>query len=208
MNALDAALAMMVSSYESPASKDHASQTLVKVARKVTEAKTATVKVSKNDAKPTVVCATIPVPAKGSLDATGYIVAMRNATDRDGRIKAIAAFIGYDFSGQYSSQELAANMAARRELRPIDASGPSRSEARMASASLKGFVSGMPDSLKRQIGNLLAREQVAAEARIGFLKEACKTEANDCTCCKGHAMARLEEERLCEIRKDLSALRA
>jgi hypothetical protein len=204
-NALDLALSAAVSSYVSPveASQAQSSGNLVKVARKVKETTEVSVKEA---AKLSAPLPTIPIPAKGSLDGKGFILAMRSAKDRDSKIQAIAAFIGYDCRDDYGAQEVRAFLAAKREMSPIDASGPSRSEKRQAQATVKGYVAGMPNGLGRQIGNLKAREEVAKDARDAFLTEACKAKVEDCSCCKGHAMARLEEERIIEIRKDLLAL--
>lgn len=151
--------------------------------------------------------ATIPSshPEKGSLEARGFILAMRRAKTRSESIFAIAAFIGYDNSKDFGSQELAAMSAAKREL-----SGPthcvSPAEKRATFRSLTGFVAGLPDTTQRKVADLLARETASAEALISHEKDAADSSRTtaDRTLSKG--LAEVERERLGEIRKDLQGL--
>src|SRR5574337_706885 len=79
------------------------------------------------------------LPAKGTHDARGYIVAMRRASTRDERIQAIAGFVGYDRSADFSANEFRANQTARRDLSPSNGAGMTRGEERSAIRSVKGY---------------------------------------------------------------------
>jgi len=48
---------------------------------------------------------TIPLPAAGTIDAREFFIAMRRAVDRDDRIRAIAAFHGFNAEQSYSANE-------------------------------------------------------------------------------------------------------
>lgn len=163
---------------------------------------------SDNGAKVTIV--RLPLMVKGDLDAKGFMTALRRATNREQAINAIAGYIGYDPNGEYGTQELRARMTAQKEMHPM-AAGPSRSERRSALATVKGYVSGLPNGMNRKIGDLMAREEMAAEARDAHFKAAsgagCHNHDGDGSCCMHHAMAEVETVRMSHIRQDLDKLR-
>ena len=123
---------------------------------------------------------------KGSLDAAGFMLAIRNAgkrpndkgimvrhpdQERGDIIKAIHAYVGYDPRGNFGTQDQAARAKAQAELRPTSNVGPSREEMRSASRSLAGYVAGMPDhSMAANRERLLNQERVTAEAIIDLEK--------------------------------------
>jgi len=148
------------------------------------------------------------LPAKGTLDAKGYMMAMRNAKDRDAKLAAIAGFIGYDPRQNYAEQELAANFAAKRALRPIDTSGPTLAEDRAAKRSALGFVKGLPDAHQVKVNDLLAREKMATDIMIAEQALCDKaTKAGDEQGATHHAgLALLEQERLDYIQSEIHAL--
>lgn len=135
----------------------------------------------------------LPVlPTKGTVDAKGFMLAMRNAgqrindqgkryTDqgkiRADQIQAIASYIGYDHSKNFGPQEQTARDQAKRELsgRPIQ--GPSRSEQREASRSLHGFVAGVPDMQAKALADLKGRETFLTESMIEAKKAGSTAEA-------------------------------
>lgn len=129
----------------------------------------------------------LPVlPTKGSVDAKGFMLAMRNAgqrindqgkryTDqskiRADQILAIASYIGYDHSKNFGPQEQSAREQAKRELsgRPIQ--GPSRQEVRQAARSMQGFVAGVPDMSAKALADLRGRETFLTESMIEAKKK-------------------------------------
>jgi hypothetical protein len=82
-------------------------------------------------------------------------------------IKAIDAFVGYEATGNFGSQELNARTLASRILsgNKVD-SGPTREEQHRASRSLAGFVAGLPDNMAKQLANLRAQVERVTEALI------------------------------------------
>jgi hypothetical protein len=135
---------------------------------------------------------TAPLPTAGTLSAKDYIVTMRRASDRDSKIRAIAAYCGFDNRGDYASQEYTATAKAHRELRgnPAPLSRPVHS----GSVTVAGYISGTPDHAAKNRANLLAREVAAVDALIEWEKQ-------------GNAgMVQVETERLAQIRADLAVL--
>lgn len=109
----------------------------------------------------------VVMPEKGTLDARGFILAVRRAKDRTETIQAIAAYCGYDNRRDFGTQDQEARAKAQREIRgPVSTMGPSREEQRAASRSAAGFVAGMPKPSQKLLANLRAREQSIAEAMI------------------------------------------
>ena len=160
------------------------------------------------------------IPPVGSYNATGFILAMRQAGRRaddrgipytkqdeihNDKIRAIAGYCGYDSRLPFGQQESAALMKAQRELKPASA-GPSRSEQRQANRSMVGFVAGLPDETRRTLLNLQARERASAEAMIQHNKDSRdpSRSAEDRVVSMG--LARVEGERLEQIRKDIEEM--
>lgn len=211
--AADLALAIAIASYKV---EEHAapitvisetSQKLVKVQRK--SAKPAAkieheVQVTPRFAEP-IGCPNLP--KKGTYDAKGYMLAMRNAKDRDGKLAAIAGWIGYDPKANYAEQELAANFAAKRELRPIVTGGTTLAEERAAKRSALGFVKGMPDAHQVKVDDLLAREKLATNVMLEQQKLCDIATANGDEKQATHhaALALLEQERLDHIQREVLA---
>lgn len=163
----------------------------------------------------------IEFPAVGTLDARGFLVAMRRATTRDEQIKAIAGYCGYDRHGDHGAQDLSARMMAQRELRgaPAPLPRPIHTTA-SAMATVKGYVHGMPDGVATKVADLLGRERLAAE-NLGMLLAIGKSEgtpeqlaylAGTFECppamiCKVHAaLATAEQCVLDQIRAELATL--
>jgi hypothetical protein len=148
---------------------------------------------------------TLPVPEIGSLGAHGFVVMMRKARDRQEKILAMQAFCGYDPKGDYGSQEMAAMMGAKRELSPIDASGPSLAEERSAKRNALGFIKGMPDNQKKMVQDLLAREKLATDAMVEHVKSSRTAETREEK--QHHAgLAALEKARLNKIQAEVRSL--
>jgi len=127
-----------------------------------------------------------------------FMMAMRSSSSLEERQAAIAAFIGYDRSVDYGTQEMRANSAARRALYGApDISGPSRAERRAASNLAPSIDSPASRNVARRRADLLQREKQCA-ARIAHF-----TFSGD-----EHSMLalQLEEQRLLAIRKELREL--
>ena len=139
--------------------------------------------------KPQVFGATMP--ERNTLDAKGFLLACRDAGKRsfekvnevtgevvtlvkrdeskvrEDIIKAIHAYIGYDQSRDFGSQDTAARAKANREASGrVVLPGKDRAEEKAANRSLAGYVHGMPLPAQKLLANLRAREQAAAEAMI------------------------------------------
>ena len=213
-DSLEAFIAGLTASYKQP---EFTTQTLVKVERKPRAAKAHTVVVAPssnnvlgashtlpspvNAAPPPVVA---QLPTAGTLSAKEYFVAMRRATDRDARIAAIAGYIGYNRAEMYSPQELAANLQARKVLTPPKAS-PAVSGAAI---SLVGYVKGVPDMKGKKLADLQGREVAAVEAMLSHRKVAVEllSQGNQIEAAHEANLAKLESDRLTQIRKDIESL--
>ena len=161
--------------------------------------------VSETTPSPNGATAKVVMPQAGSLEAKGFLMMMRNAKSQNEKIMAIAAFVGYDAREPFGNQEMVAMMRAKRDLRPIDTSGPSLVEKRQASLSAKGYVAGMPDNQRRIVQDLLAREKMAAEKRDEHVRIARREKSLSWEERKLNlGLARLEAERLESIRTDLA----
>lgn len=133
----------------------------------------------------------VTMPERNTLDAKGFLLACRDAGRRsfettnevtgevttvvkrdeskvrEDLIKAIHAYIGYDTSRDFGSQDAAARAKANREASGrVVVPGPTREEQRSAARSMAGYVHGMPLPAQKLLANLRAREQSAAEAMI------------------------------------------
>jgi hypothetical protein len=208
MTALNAALAFAVASYaksseEAPITRV-VEQKLVKTQKNKKPVVKAAPVVQATPVTSTPI-GTMPVPEKGSLEARGFIVMMRNAKDRNEKILAIAAYCGYDFSGTFGDQEMKAMSQAKRELRPIDTSGPSLAEERSAKRSALGYVSGMPNGLKVKLQNLLGREKMTVDTMLSHVKAARSAATKEE---KTHhaGLAALEKGRLNEIQAEIRSI--
>lgn len=147
----------------------------------------------------------VVMPEPGSLEAKGFLLMMRNAKTQGERIMAIQAYCGYDSREAYGNQEMVATMRAKRELKPIDTTGPTMVEKRQAARSAAGYVAGMPDNQRRIVLDLLARERAAAEKRDEHVKIARRNKSLSWEERKLNiGLARLENERLASIRADLA----
>jgi hypothetical protein len=165
----------------------------------------------------------VTMPERNSLDAKGYLLAMRTAgkrvsdkgvpfTDpkevRNDQIKAIHAFVGYDSHGNFGSQEMLATAKANRDLRGVQVvTGPTREEQRAASRSAAGYVAGLPDHKARHLQNLLGQEALEAEAMIEHEKLAMDPSRPMADRLLSKGMVELQEEKLRHIRAAIAAYR-
>ena len=158
-----------------------------------------------------------PLPKAGSLEAKGFLKAMRDAGVRKGKldmsvkredeVRAIAAYIGYNSNELHGSQEVAARMQAQRELHPITVNKDEVWHRNgTADNSVAGYVAGGFDSTARAVANLKGQEVVAAESlcvqRAIMLDNSATLDAR----ATASLLVKLEDERLAQIRKDLAAL--
>jgi hypothetical protein len=172
---------------------------------KAVKAKSKTVPIQGNPEKKATVHGAIMVE-KGSLEAKGFLHAMRHARTRDEQITAISAYIGYDRRQDFGPQDVAARAQAQREVSGKVVRGPTRSEQQSAARTLTGYVAGMPDNLQRQIANLLGQETVAADALIGHEKDAADKSRSTVDRTLSAGLVAIERDRLSHIRSQLTAL--
>lgn len=119
--------------------------------------------------KPTIIIAQrLP---KGTYDARAFLKAIGKATTRDEQITALSGYDGYVEGMPLGIQDFNQRTKAQREIRGVDASGPSRQEKRQAQASVAGFVAGMPNGEERLKASLEARERECA-VKIGDAEKA------------------------------------
>lgn len=160
----------------------------------------------------------IVLPETGSLEARGFLVAMRSAGVRKGKldasvkredeIRAIAAYCGYDSHKLHGEQEQAARAKAQRDLKPIVIAPTDKAWTRTNTVdpTISGYVQGKFDAIERQVADLKGREVTAAEAlcahRTVFMNAKLSTEER----AKANLLMKLEEERIAQIRTDLRTL--
>lgn len=200
-NALEFLLSAFAASYETRNETPKAvakatGEKLVKVKVAKATGKIVAVEETAKAPLPAPFMAGIILPMKGTLNARQFIRAMNIAKDRDEKVIAISGFVGFDVAKPIGEQEVLAFAEAKRIMRPItvDANEPRR----RATPSVAGFVAGMPDSNRKQIENLLARERQAVCAMGEAL--ASPGEMSD-------ARIAIEKARIDAIRADLANLR-
>lgn len=219
--ALDLALSVSLASYARPEPLPEgtvlSTQRLVKVDRP----KKGRIVASKPTAKPVVESAPksepqaaapspngkvvgVALPQAGSIGAKAFIMMMNRAKSRDEKIVAIAAYIGYEVGGDFATQEMVAHAKAKGEIRPVQATGPSREEIKTAQRSAKGYVAGMPDGTRKLVQDLLGREQLAVDTRNEHVRDARDHKRTMAARKLSIGLARLEAERLVQIRADLA----
>lgn len=222
-SSVDSALAFILSSYQAPTQSDIV-QVVVK-AGKVTRVKgtalpneAAEVKGAKvpshKASKATKVESATPnskpaliLPAKGSLDARSFLVAIRNAKSRDESIQAIAGFMGWNPGESFAAQDFQARAQAMRTIRPIDRStlGPERNVIRQASRTLAGYVKGMPDDMAKTLENLRGRERFAYTEIQNLRRKIDRAQSeSEKSLCAGLIL--VEEERIKVIAKEIARL--
>lgn len=164
----------------------------------------------------------VTMPERNTLDATGFLnackIAGRRTNDkgmpftdpkevRNDLIKAIHAFVGYDSRSDFGSQETEARAKAHRDIRGYKVTGPTREELRAASKSAAGFVAGLPDYKARALANLQGQERVTADAMIEHVKQARDKSRSVFDRKLSIGLARVEKERLAQIRADIAGMR-
>lgn len=146
----------------------------------------------------------IQVPEKGSLTAKEFLRAMNRTTDRNDMIRAIAGYVGYDPAKEFGEQEYWARNQAKKELSPIKEEKTPPSGKRV-SATIRGYVAGMPDLKAKKLKDLWGRLQLAtemAEEHRTLAKEALsETEKN-----YQETLAKVEEERAIAIKREIDLL--
>jgi hypothetical protein len=144
------------------------------------------------------------LPAAGTIGAKAFLLMMRGAKSRDEKISAIAAFVGYDGRQDFAAQEMAATAKAKGQICPVKADGPSREEIRSAQRSAQGYVAGMPNNQRKLVQDLLGRENLAVHTRNDHVRDARDHKRSMSARKLSIGLARLEAERLIQIRADLA----
>lgn len=209
---LDSVIGTLVSSYDAKPEAPKASKVRAKAPKAPRTAKAEKAPV----AAPRKIVATIPVPAVGTLDAAGFLLAIRQAgkirkandagvmitindpaKEKADQIQAIAAFVGYDFSGAHGVQLDTARRTAQFNLRPVKA------DSKVA-VTVKGFVAGMPNGTAKVVNDLRARIRLATDTMLDHEKEAEKHETDSAEHATHMALATVESERIAHMRRDLA----
>lgn len=162
------------------------------------------------------------LPAKGTLDAAGFMAAIKAAgrrfndkgfpyTDhgqvREDTIKAIAAYIGYDPRGNFGAQDIAARAQAQKELGANKVKAfPEGKALRNASHSLGGYVSGIPDTQAKAIAHKRAQAENCLQAIIQHDSAALDMTRSEAERRLSEGLAQLEREKLTHIHTDLRAM--
>lgn len=160
-----------------------------------------------------------PLPKGGTIDANTFIKSLSSCgkrpnangvpvfqgetVKREDEMRLIASYIGWDSRQLHGAQLENARRTAQQTLKPIKGGEFKRG----SNNTLAGYISGLPDHQQKLVQDLLAREQVAAEA----LAAATASHANMLPGDKRDMMAlemQKETERLSHIRKDLAKLGA
>lgn len=128
-----------------------------------------------------------------------------NSLVREDTIRAIASYIGYNAADNFGAQEVAARSQAQREIRGIVPATKPYSRSGV-SATVKGYVAGVPDDIAKRVADLQGRAQLAVQALTDHERN-----ANDETLLVAErqlasTLAAVEQERLNQIRKDLAIL--
>lgn len=161
-----------------------------------------------------------PLPSKGTIDAAtflkslpscgkrpndkGVLVFQGAVVQREDEMRLVASFVGWSRE-LHGTQLENARRAAQIALKPVAALTKSH---RGASASLAGFVAGLPDNQQKLVQDLLAREQVAAKAIVTHTATINSTLPSNPQHVLALGLLAVEEERINQIRKDLIALGA
>lgn len=214
-NAIDTVLAMLASSYETSENPIGEKIETVVAAKKKAAKKTATtyrpetvVKVPGPKSE--------PLPVKGTVTAEQFLRELPHCGKRPNKfgvlafqgefekrtdeMRLIASYVGWDRFGLHGVQLENAVRAAKLELRPITSK-----EYRRGTASIAGYVAGMPDNVGKKIDDLSVREVVAAEALSAYNQ---KAKANDANKEMYETLSSLEEERIKEIRVTIKELQS
>jgi hypothetical protein len=138
----------------------------------------------------------VALPARGTLDARGFMDAMKNAGKRpfkatnmlgeeiitmrveqskvlDDQKIAIAAYVGYDPKGNFGQQEMAARSQAAREIgyakqpvRKPDGTIATREEDKAKLRQGTPYAKGLPDYHQKRMMELQAQEVLLADTAI------------------------------------------
>lgn len=110
---------------------------------------------------------------------------------REGMIRAIAGYCGWNPAQDFGTQDLMARRKAQAEIAPAMGVIPM---APRPVFSATGFLAGMPDENAREVGNLQARIRLAKQAVAGFV--GVKDLATFAKMCHEHIVDTDEAQRL------------
>jgi len=134
-----------------------------------------------------------------NMTAVGFMKLLRSARDRNEKIAAIQAYIGYDMQISFAQNEYAAQMAAQQELKPI----------KLGSIKYNypaGVVAGVPNPVNKKLQDLRGREKLAAAAMTECELLAANLVEGSVQQKTALGMADVERERLIAIRADIKLL--
>jgi hypothetical protein len=161
-----------------------------------------------------------PLPNKGMISAEEFLKGLSNCgkrlndkgilvyqgdiVKRNDEMRLVSSYLGW--SRELHGVQLEnARRVAQLAIKPVKALNVSH---RGASASLSGFISGMPDNQQKLVQDLLAREQLSAKAIVDYENAIANSQVNSAKHILSKGLLIVEKERLIQIRKDLSLLDA
>jgi hypothetical protein len=138
------------------------------------------------------------------LNDKGILVYQGDIVKRNDEMRLVSSYLGW--SRELHGVQLEnARRVAQLAIKPVKALNVSH---RGASASLSGFISGMPDNQQKLVQDLLAREQLSAKAIVDYENAIDNSQVNSAKHILSKGLLIVEKERLIQIRKDLSLLDA
>lgn len=214
---LESVLGALVSSYS-------VSETPVVVARKASKPRANLVRVVRESSKtvsaPVVKAKGLApnLPKAGTLSAGDFLLALRNAgkinkenaagvmvtltdsnKEKTDQINAIAGFVGYNLSEPHGVQLDKARQKAHFTLRPA------KTDSKLT-ATVKGFVAGMPNGTAKAVLDLEGRIRMATDTMLDLEKAAETFPEDSAERATKLALATVESERIAHMRRDLAAI--
>lgn len=157
-----------------------------------------------------------PLPAAGTIDAVQFlkglapcgkrpnangVMVYQNADiKRDDEMRLVSSYCGWNPRELHGVQLENATRKARLTLKPVTG----KEYKRGVSATMAGYIAGLPDHQQKLIQDLLAREQLAAKAIADHELTISNTQPTAQAHILAQGLLQLEVERLDQIRKDLA----
>lgn len=158
-----------------------------------------------------------PLPAKGQIGPEEFLKSLSNCgkrpnnkgvlvfqgakEQRDDEMRLVASYCGWDSRQLHGWNLENARRTAKLAIKPVTGA----SYKRGMSATMAGYIAGLPDNQQKLVQDLLAREQLAAKAIVDHQNTIANTSPTNPAHILAKGLLGVEEERLAHIRKDLVA---